>query len=119
MTDYNELPQQGRRFGAPLDGPGDGPGDEQADEVLTVSEFVTLFATEPADFEGGDEAYRYCDNPFCGCTYDKTRFLQLVGVVDDWGDLTRYGERVRYLWSTDPAADTATPLASPGASIGG
>jgi len=23
--------------------------------------------------------YRYCDDPFCGCTYDKLRFLSLVG----------------------------------------
>jgi len=24
--------------------------------------------------------YRYCDDPFCGCTYDKLRFLTLVGM---------------------------------------
>jgi len=47
--------------------------------------------------------YRYCDDPFCGCTYDKLRFLTLVGIFQD-GCLTRYGERVEYLWNTDPAA---------------
>ncbi len=48
-----------------------------------------------------EEEYRYCDGPFCGCTVDKSRFLKLTGIIDDDG-LTRYGERVNYLWSTDP-----------------
>jgi len=32
------------------------------------------------------------------------RFLKLVGVMDGWGDLSRYGQRFQYLWNTDPAA---------------
>ena len=48
--------------------------------------------------------YRYCDDPFCPCTNDKLRFVALVGIyVEDEG-LSRYGERLRYLWRTDPAA---------------
>ncbi len=45
--------------------------------------------------------YRYCDDPFCGCTYDKLRFLSLVGIFQD-GCLTRHGQRLEYLWNTDP-----------------
>lgn len=51
-----------------------------------------------------DLRYRYCDDPFCACTADRMRFLKLVGVLDGWGDLSRYGQRLQYLWNTDPAA---------------
>ncbi len=54
-----------------------------------------------------DLRYRYCDDPFCPCTPSKMRFLKLVGVLDGWGDFTRYGERIEYLWNTDPGADRA------------
>jgi hypothetical protein len=49
-----------------------------------------------------EEEYRSCDGPFCGGTHDKLGFLEVAGILDDDG-LTRYGERVFYLWSTDPA----------------
>ncbi len=39
--------------------------------------------------------YRYCDDPFCGYTYDKLRFLTLVGIFQD-GCLTREARG----WST-------------------
>lgn len=38
------------------------------------------------------------------------RFLKLVGVRDGWGDLTRYGERLEYLWNTDPAGRGLVPV---------
>ncbi len=56
-----------------------------------------------------EEEYRYCDDPFCGCTHDKLRFLEVAGILDDDG-LTRYGERVSYLWTTDPIRASYRPV---------
>lgn len=33
----------------------------------------------------------------------KSLFVKLTGVHDEDGQLTRYGERLEYLWNTDPA----------------
>jgi len=49
--------------------------------------------------------YRYGDDPFCPCAPDKVRFLNPVGcqtATSTAGNLTRFGERVEYLYNTDP-----------------
>jgi len=51
------------------------------------------------------DAYRYCGDPFCACTRHKLRFLRLAGILDEDGEPTRYGQRLKYLWKTDPADD--------------
>ncbi len=37
------------------------------------------------------------------CTERKSLFVKLTGVHDEDGQLTQYGERLEYLWGTDPA----------------
>jgi len=50
-----------------------------------------------------EDAYRYRGDPFCPCTRHKLRFLRRAGILDEHGELTRYGQRLEYLWKTDPA----------------
>ncbi len=72
------------------------------DEVLAL-EAQELAAWRQKEREE-DLRYRYCDDPFCSCTPGKMRFLKLVGVLDGWGDLSRYGQRLQDLWNADPAS---------------
>ena len=52
--------------------------------------------------------YRYCADPFCACTDEKLLFLVSAGILDGDGTFSRHGERLRYLWRTDPARIRST-----------